>query len=345
MTSKYSFEQKEIDGQEYVIARRGQGADPIRVRADWTQEDDLEGNWEPLIETIVQPETITEIDIENGVGGISRTEAIESLTESTVNDKTIVATEEQADALIEYLSEEDVIDIQGNRLVLFKNPNEEDLSSTWFVNWAALMGAVIEEIDSKLQEIESAQEKFKNTLDNLEPETDSKTEQHLSELRQRLQNLGPGQGIPKPEELTDEEKQTYKRLKRNYLKIREIKEAKEQDFFENIEQGTEKIEMAVRRLDAQKEGYEQMRKDVRRMAFKKDVFPDEALNFVDSAGELLKKMNDVDTQTANEIDDAEFREMIEDDMDSDIQQTGEQTEEFAEKTEEALGPEYQQSVN
>lgn len=344
MTSKYAFEQKEIDGQEYVIARRGQGADPIRVRADWTEEDDLEGNWEPLIETIVQPETITEIDIEDGVGGISRQEAIESLTEATVNGKTIVATEEQADALIEYLSEEDVIDIQGNRLVLFKNPNEEDLSSTWFVNWAALMGAVIEEIDSKLQEIEAAQEKFESTLDSLEPETDSKTEQHLSELRQRLQNLGPGQGIPKPEELNEDEQRTYRRLKRNYLKIREIKQAKEQDFFENIEQGTEKIEMAVRRLDAQKEGYEQMRKDVRRMAFKKDVFPDEALNFVESAGELLKKMNDVDTQAADNIGDAEFREMLEEDMDRGVQETGETTEEFADTSEEALGA-YQQSVN
>ncbi|MDB2276811.1 hypothetical protein PM022_20285, partial [Halorubrum ezzemoulense] len=159
---------KTINGQQFVIAEgRGQSSEPIRVRADWIESDDMEGKWEDLIKQIVQPENIDQIDIDEGHGGINRREAVEALAGAAVDGETIVSSEQQADVLVEYLADEDIVDIEGEELVLFRDPDEESLNSAALMNWAALMSAVIESIDEHLERVEDAKERFQETVDTL----------------------------------------------------------------------------------------------------------------------------------------------------------------------------------
>lgn len=339
MTRKYSFETKTINAQEFVVAEgRGQTSEPVRVRADWIESDEMEGNWEELIKQIVQPETINRIDIANGNGGISRREAVEALAGATVDGETIVSSEQQADVLVEYLAKKEVLGIEGDQLVLFRDPDEEDLGGPALMNWAALMGAVIESIDEHLERVEDAKKRFKQTVDDLETErTDSN--ERLSKTAQRLQNLGPGQGIPDPETLSDEERQQFNQLKSHYVYLRNIERAKEENLFENVNVGLDQMGMAIDRLKAAREAYDMFHRNTRKAAVKNTVFPEEALNFVDNAGSLINDLAGVEADNEEDIDRDDLEEMIEEDLGETVQDQASALSEVAETAEQAAGEE------
>lgn len=339
MTRKYSFDTKTINGQQFVIADgRGQTAEPIRVRADWIESDDLEGKWEELIKEIVQPETINRIDIAEGHGGISRREAVQALAGATVDGETVVSSEQQADVLVEYLATEDIVGLEGDKLVLFRDPDGENLGGPALMNWAALMGAVIESIDDHLERVEDAKERFQETIDSLETErTDSN--ERLSKTAQRLQNLGSGQGIPDPETLNDEERQQFSQLKSHYLYLRNIEKAKEENLFENVNVGLDQMGMAIERLEAAREAYDMFHDSTRKAALKNTVFPEEALDFVDNAGSLINDLAGVEEVDGEDIDSDDLEAMIEEDLGETVQTQASALSDVAEAAEQAAGEE------
>lgn len=319
MTRKYSFEEKTIDGQRYVIAEaHGGQSEPIRVRADWVDSDDLEGEWEEIIKRILQQDTLEEINISEGNGGISRREAVESLANADSEDRTIVSSERQADVLLEYLAEEGVIEIDGDQIVLFRNPEENDgeLPGPELMNWAALMSAVIEMIDQRLERFETAKEKFEETLNDLEEQRPESSDR-LSEVGQRLQNLGPGQGVPTPEDLNEEQTQEYERLKRQFVFYKKMKEAREKNVFENVNVGKQEMADAINRLKEAQLTYKDFETDIRDAAFRTNAFPQEAMDFVKNAGDLIADMSNVGRvdETIEQMDEQEFRGMVESEMD------------------------------
>lgn len=337
MTRKYSFETKTINGQQFVIADgRGQSSEPIRVRADWIESDDMEGKWEDLIKQIVQPENINQIDIDSGHGGISRREAVEALAGATADGETIVSSEQQADVLVEYLADEDIVEIEGEELVLFRDPDEESLNSAALMNWAALMSAVIESIDEHLERVEDAKERFQETVDTLEVEQQD-SEERLSKTAQRIQNLGPGQGVPDPDTLSDEERQEYTQLKEHYLYLQDIEKAKSENFVENVSAGVNQIGMAIERLEAAREAYDMFHNNTRKAALKSSVFPEEALEFVDNAGSLINELAGQEESQADDYADDEFAEMIEEKHGEAVQEQAAETTNLAETAEEAAG--------
>ena len=337
MTRKYSFEMKTINGQQFVIAEgRGQASEPIRVRADWIESDDMEGKWEELIKQIVQPENIGQIDIDEGHGGIDRQEAVQTLAGATADGETIVSSEDQADVLVEYLAEEDIVDIEGEELVLFRDPDEESLNSAALMNWAALMSAVIESIDDHLERVEDAKERFQETVDTLEIEQQD-SEERLSKTAQRIKNLGPGQGVPDPDTLSDEERQQYTQLKEHYLYLQDIEKAKSENFVENVSAGVDQISMAIERLEAAREAYDMFHSNTRKAALKSSVFPEEALQFVDNAGSLINELAGQEESQADEVADDDFAEMIEENHGEIVQEQAAETENLAEAAEEAAG--------
>jgi len=339
MTRKYSFETKTINGQQFVIAEgRGQTSEPIRVRADWIESDDLEGKWEDLIKQIVQPETINRIDIADGHGGISRREAVETLAGATADGETIVSSEQQADVLVEYLAQEDIVGLDGDELVLFRDPDEESLGGPALMNWAALMGAVIESIDDHLDRVEDAKDRFQETIDSLETEQ-SDSNERLSKTAQRLQNLGPGQGIPDPETLSDEERQQFNQLKSHYLYLRNIEKAKEQNLFENVNVGLDQMGMAIERLEAAREAYDMFHDNTRKAALKNNVFPEEALDFVDNAGSLINDLAGVEDVDEENVDSDDLEAMIEEDLGETVQSQASALSDVAETAERAVGEE------
>lgn len=342
MTRKYTFESKTIDGKEYVIAESdGPDAEPIRVRADWIDRDDMEGKWEQLIKQVVQPETIDEIDIADGHGGISRREAVDALAGSQADGETLVSSEEQADALLEYLASEGILDVEGNDLVLFRDPNDVDsLGGAALMNWAALMSAVIESIDDHLDRIDDAKDRFEETLETLQTEqTDSN--ENLSKTAQRLQNLGPGQGVPNPEDLDEEERRQYERLKEHYLYLRNMEKAREQNIIENVNAGTEEMALAMEKLEKARSVYEDFHADIRKAAVQDNIFPEEAMQFVENAGNLITDLTNVDEDTADDIDHTELDEMIQEDLGQKAQQQANDVSSLADTAEEAAGENFQ----
>jgi len=337
MTRKYTFEGKTINGQEYVIAEtRGRDAEPIRVRADWVDNDDMEGKWEELIKQVVQPETINDIDIADGHGGISRREAVEALAGAEADGELLVSSEDQADALVEYLAEEDILDIEGNELILFQDPHEDSLGGPALMNWAALMSAVIESIDDHLDRIDHAKERFEETLDSLQDER-SDSNENLSKTAQRLQNLGPGQGVPNPADLDESEQRQYKRLKEHYVYLRNMEKAKEQNLIENVNAGTEEMALAMEKLEAARRTYQDLHVDIREAALQNTVFPQEAMQFVENAGNLITDLTGVDEDTADDIDHTDLEEMIEEDFGKRAQETANDVSSLAETAEKAAG--------
>lgn len=337
MTRKYTFEEKEINGERFAVAKgRGRDVEPVRVRADWVENDDLEGQWEELIKQVVQPETIDDIDIADGRGGISRREAVEALAGAEVDGTTIVSSEKQADALVEYLDEEGIIGIEGDSLVLFKDPDSTSLGGPGLMNWAALMSAVIDSIDDHIQRVEEAKDKFDETRDSLETQQ-SDSNERLSETAQRLQNLGPGSGIPDPDSLDEDELQQYNRLKKHYLYLRNIEKAKEQNLFENINAGTEKMGLAIDKLKAAQEAYQDLHVSLREAATQKQVFPEEAMEFVQNAGNLITDLTGVEEAQADDVDHMELEEMIEEDVGKSAQEQASEVSDLAETAEKAAG--------
>ena len=337
MTRKYTFEEKTIDGREYVIAeRRGRESEPIRVQADWVDSDDMEGEWEELIKTIVQPETIGEIDIADGSGGIERREAVEMLAGATVDGRTIVSSETQADALVEYLATEGIVGLDGTELVLFRDPDEDSLGGPALMNWAALMSAVIESIDDHLERINAAKARFEETLDSLETQrTDS--DERLSKTAQRLKNLGSGQGIPDPAELDADERRQFKRLKSHYVYLRNIEKAKSENLFENVNAGTEEMALAIERLEAAREAYEKLHTDTREAALRNTAFPEAAMEFVQNAGNLITDLTGIEADAAEDVDHEDLEEMIADDLGETAQDIGTEANELAETAERSVG--------
>ncbi|MFB6070062.1 MAG: hypothetical protein ABEJ76_03485 [Halanaeroarchaeum sp.] len=337
MTRKYTFEEKEINGETFAIAKgRGRDTEPVRVRADWVESDDLEGKWEELIKQVVQPETIEDIDIADGRGGISRREAVEALAGAEVDGTTIVSSEEQADALVEYLAEEDIIGIEGDSLVLFRDPDSTSLDGPGLMNWAALMSAVIESIDDHIQRVEEAKEKFDETRDSLETDR-SDSNERLSETAQRLKNLGDGQGVPDPNSLDEDEYQQYQRLKSHYLYLRNIEKAKEKNLFENINAGTEKMGLAIDKLKAAQEAYDELHVSLREAATQKQVFPEEAMEFVQNAGNLITDLTGVEETAEEDVDHTDLEEMIEEDVGQSVQEQASEVSDLAETAEKAAG--------
>lgn len=342
MSRKYSFEEKTIEEKDYVIANSGN--EPVRVRADWVEDSDDAGNWEPVIEEIVQPDTIDEIQIQSGGGGIDRNKAVEALAGATVDGETIVTNEKQADVLVEYLDKEDIIGIEKNKLVLFRDPDEENLTGTDLMNWAALMNAVIGRIDEHVERVKSAEERFKKVMDELEEDTSEKDDK-LSRTRQRIVNLGPGDGLPDPSNLSDEDRKKYDQLKSHYVYLKNIQEAQKQGILGNIDEGVDRLSMAIERLEEARNVYVDFYRDTRTAATKKNIFPEEALNFVENAGGLLTDLAGTE-QADEDMQDDEFQEMLKDDMgeaQQTVQNTASESTKVSESAAKAAGLEAQEN--
>lgn len=336
MSRKYSFEEKTIDGKKYVISSTGD--EPVRVRADWVEDDDNEGKWEKIIEQVVQPETIDSIELNSGDGGIDRNEAINALAGATVDGETIVTSKKQADVLVEYLEKEDIIGIEGNQLILFRDPDNDSLDGKDLMNWAALMNAVIERINEHTDRVENAQERFEETIEELETDQ-SNSNERLSKTAQRLKNLGEGQGIPKPDTLSDEERKKYNQLKSHYLYLKNIEEAKEQNLFENINSGIDQMSMAVERLEAAREIYHDFYNDTRTAAIKKSVFPEEALSFVENAGSLINDLAGNEEVNSEDVSHSDLEQMVEGELGETVQDQAETTTQVADSASKAAGME------
>jgi hypothetical protein len=158
-------------------------------------------------------------------------------------------------------------------------------------------------------------------------------------------NLGPGDGLPDPSNLSDEDRKKYDQLKSHYVYLKNIQEAQKQGILGNIDEGVDRLSMAIERLEEARNVYVDFYRDTRTAATKKNIFPEEALNFVENAGGLLTDLAGTE-QADEDMQDDEFQEMLKDDMgeaQQTVQDTASESTKVSESAAKAAGLETQEN--
>lgn len=333
MPQKYEFERIESDGREFVIADPvNQTDDPVRLDARWIEGDDIEGEWERAIRAIIKTDLLGSMELKEGNGRIDRRRAIETLASASDEEGNIVTSEQQAEALLEFLADEDILDLQGGQVVMLRNPsdNPEEINGRMILNWAAAIDACVEKISETIDRVDSAKEKLENRMADID-QSSGKIDEHLEETAQELKSLGTGAGVPKdPSTLPEEERERFTQLKRKLIYHKKMKEADQENLAEKVESGADRLADNIEMLESAKTTLGNKREQVRTQALKKQTFPDEAMNIVDNMGELTTQLAGVGG-FEEELEDTADHELdsMADDILSDIGSLGETAQQTA----------------
>lgn len=303
MPRKFTFSTKESNGREYVIAQpRTEAGEPVRLEADWVEGDEVEGKWERAVRAIIKEDLMGGMELEEGDGRLSRRRAIEVLATAEDEEGPITTSEAQAEALVEYFAEQDVLDVADGDVVLLQNPKDNELSAEKMLNWAAGIDACVEKITETIGRVESAKEKLQDHLDKLDTNAGG-IDERLQETAQELKSLGPGPSAPEdPSKLSGEERSRYDQLKRELIYHRQMQEVDRKNLVQKVEAGANELAQNIRMLESAKEALTSKRKEVRTMAMKEGIFPEDAINIVENMGNLatqLAQVDDVDEQVEN----------------------------------------------
>jgi len=294
MATKYNFE--ELEGGEYVIADPvNETADPVRLRATWTDGDDIEGEWERAIGAVIRRDLLGGMDLKDGNGKIDRSRMVETLAGVEDEDGPIVTSEDQADALVEYFAQKGIVELDGNEVLILQNPQETDeVNGEMILNWAAGIEACVEKISETEERIEAAKEKLESRLDEMDQDP-SRVEAKAQETAQQLKSLGDGQGVPQnPSELPPEERERYNELKRKLIYHNKMMDVIDTDLTEKVKQGTNKLGDSLGQLDSAKQALSIKQEDFRTLALQKQEFPEGAENIVQNMGELATQLAGVE---------------------------------------------------
>lgn len=293
MARQYSFEPIESDGSEYVIANPvNENNDPVRLDAKWIDGGDIEGEWERAVGALIKSDLMGSMELKDGNGRIDRREAVKTLAELEDDDGPIATSEDQAAALLEYFAEEEIVEFDGNEVLLLRNPEDTDeMNGRMILNWAAGIDACVEKIEETRERVERAKEKLEDRMDEID-QNPGEIETKLEETAQELQSLGDGQGVPQePEsELSSEEYSEYKRLKKKFLYHKKMQEVVDTDLTEKVQEGTEKLADNIDQLEAAQSALTQKQGEIRTVALQEQEFPEGAKNIVNNMGELATEL-------------------------------------------------------
>ncbi|MFC4540396.1 hypothetical protein ACFO5R_00400 [Halosolutus amylolyticus] len=343
MSRKYDFKRIESDGQEYVIADPvNQTDNPVRLDARWIKGDHIEGEWERAIRAIIKTDLLGSMELEEGNGRIDRRKAIETLAAASDDEGDIVTSQQQAEALLEFFADEDILNLQGGKVEMLRNPsnNPEEINGRMILNWAAAIDACVEKISETIDRVDGAKEKLENRMADVEHDS-GKIDEYLTETAQELKSLGDGPGVPQdPAELPAEERDRFRQLKRKLVYHKKMKEADRENLAEKVESGTDRLADNIEMLESAKLTLANKREQVRTQALKKQTFPDEAMNIVDNMGELTTQLAGVGgiEETIEETPDHEVATLV-DDVLGDIESVGETAQQTAGETVDETGPE------
>lgn len=336
MAQKYNFTRTESGGTEFVLAQpRTETEETVRLAADWVEGDEIEGEWERGVRAIIKSDLMGEMELEEGNGRLSKSRATKVLAEAEDENGPIVTSRQQADALLEYFEDQDILEIEGDEIILLQHPKENDISQEMMLNWAAGIDACVEKINETIETIESAKERLEDHVSKLR-ENENNIDERLEEAAQELKSLGDGTGVPtNPNDLTPEEQQRYEALEHELLYHRQMKKVNVTNLREKVDAGTSELGRNVRMLNSAKETFTEKGEEVRVMALERGVFPEDAINIVDNMGQLatqLAGVGDID-EVVEDTNPEELAEIVEE-VTGEVQEASETVQETAERTED-----------
>ena len=226
-TNRFSeFRQSEQDGTTFVTAIPASGADEkARLDASIAEEgsdEDPEANWERVVGSLARSHLGEALTIDEGRGVMGREQAVEALVAA---DETDVRNEHAAHAVIEYLAAEDILQIDGDDVVVLL-PYEgilEDGSTAMLNNWAATLDACVKRIEAAVERVEqnkqTLEKHFENLADSRELEEDYRAK--ADELKQELAAMLGGRN---PSELSEEEQRRFEMKRQRFHRYETLAE-------------------------------------------------------------------------------------------------------------------------
>ena len=332
MQRNYTFEKTTVDGIEYVIANPTGNGEMVRMEAEWTEGEDVEGKWEDAVRAIIGGDLLGDMNLDGGDGRIDRQTAVETLAAAEQDGERVVASERQADALIEYFAEEDILRLEGNQVVLLQDPRNEDISGRAALNWAAGIDACIEKIDETRDRVERAKNKLEEKMANLDTGS-NEIDERIQETGQKLKSLGDGPGVPEdPSALSDTERKRYHQLKKEFIHHKKMREVESTNLLETVEQGTTKLANQVNMLESAKDALSTKEGEIRVRAIQQREFPDDAKNIVENMSDIATQLAGVGNvdEAVEETDGVDLADMVENeipdlDMEEDVEELQEET--------------------
>jgi hypothetical protein len=332
MQRNYTFEKTTVDGIEYVIANPTGNGEMVRMEAEWTEGEDVEGKWEDAVRAIIGGDLLGDMNLDGGDGRIDRQTAVETLAAAEQDGEPVVASERQADALIEYFAEEDILRLEGNQVVLLQDPRNEDISGRAALNWAAGIDACIEKIDETRDRVERAKNKLEEKMANLDTGS-NEIDERIQETGQKLKSLGDGPGVPEdPSALSDTERKRYQQLKKEFIHHKKMREVESTNLLETVEQGTTKLANQVNMLESAKDALSTKEGEIRVRAIQQREFPDDAKNIVENMSDIATQLAGVGNvdEAVEETDGVDLADMVENeipdlDMEDDVEELQEET--------------------
>lgn len=309
MARKYrNFTETEMGDGTYVVAEPvNQNDEAVRLEAGWFDtEDDIEGEWEEPVGAIIRSDLTDGMQLSEGTGTISRRDAVENLATATNDGEQIVANESEAEALLDYFADNDVLELEGNDVVLLKDPNE--VSGEMVLNWAAAMSACVDKIDQTMDRFEQAKEKLQKHMESVDTNP-QRAEELMKEKGQELMALGNSSGFPERSELSEEEKQKYDVLKEDFVYYKKLNEA-EQENVSTAQKGIDEIKRMIDKLEGARSTLDQKQGEIRQRALKERVFPENDVDIAMNMGELVTSLTGVGSI------EEEAEDMSEDDLEN-----------------------------
>ncbi|GAB6878433.1 hypothetical protein JCM17823_07070 [Halorubrum gandharaense] len=316
MRNKFSeFEESERNETTFITARpRSSADDPVRFDgsiAKTGSSDELEANWEEIISTLAQAHLGEQLAIDDGQGVMGREEAAKALAES---DSDHAKSDHAAHAIIEYLAEEDVLKLDGEKVIILMTGDDiqESGTSAMMNNWAATLDACVDRIETAIERVEENRKTLEKHIEKLEDTRSVETdfEQKQRELEQEMKALLAGR---KPSKLDSDERSEFKRLRERYHRY----EALEDGVTGNDGAGPEiespqRLHDLIEDLQSIKEAMIQQGIDYRRTALIDDLEHSGARDMVENFTNVVAKIGAATdpSEKMEETSDDEFMEQI-----------------------------------
>lgn len=295
------------DGTYVVAEPANQTDDRVRLKTDWfDRETEEEGKWESVVSDIIQSDLAGDMNLEDGRGTLSRQQAVENLL--ATDGQTEVESEAKAQALIDFFATEGALELDGNEVVLLKNPESLD-SSEMILNWAAAMGACITKIDETLDKFEESRDRLQTQMEQIDPTDTNRAEELMKEKSQELMSLGGGSGFPDRTDLSTEKQARYDKLKEEFVYYKKLSEAGDTPISQ-AEEAINRLASNIERLEATREIYVDKQTEVRTWALEREIFPEEAVDIAMNMGELATALTGVGSvkEATEEMDDEQLKE-------------------------------------
>lgn len=229
------------DGGDFHIAHhRDDPKKDARIDREWTEEkdDEIYAPWEELVAAILHEDITEHVDVssQSQMGSVESGKAAQNL----VSEVDEIESTEHAEALLETLRQEQIVEEKDDEVVLFENVSGEPENSNFLYNWAAAMQLARVKIEDQIERARELDEQLQEDLEEItdigEDFVEEDPQEQINRLDQKFRALGDGEGVPDPQTLSPTERQEYNQYKRTLQIARSRKRIQEQYTIEGGDQ-------------------------------------------------------------------------------------------------------------